>query len=144
MCVISTNEMWKSEQPPPNLNPTPSYPHPHPPPSISPSSTPLQSGFVDTRQLHSINGSMWSAFEDSSAILLFACHQWLGMSALRNKKPSPALSLLAAFFLSLRSSFFPPLFFLSRHLEAEAEAQIYLYLVTYLDIIFLVDEPISS
>lgn len=64
--------------------------------------------FVDTRQLHSINDSMWSAFEDLNAILLFTCHQWLGMSALCNKKRSPAFSLLAVFFFFFLL-FFPPL-----------------------------------
>lgn len=44
--------------------------------------------FVDTRQLHSINGSMWRIFEAFSANLLFACHQWLGMSAPRNNTRS--------------------------------------------------------
>lgn len=54
---------------------------------------------------------MWSAFEDFNAILLFTCHQWLGMSALCNKKRSPAFSLLAVFFFfsSFFFFFFPPL-----------------------------------
>lgn len=41
--------------------------------------------FVDTRQLRSINDSMWSTFEEFHASLFFTCHQWLGTSALRNR-----------------------------------------------------------
>lgn len=58
--------------------------------------------FVDTRQLHSINGSMWRTFEAFSANLLFACHQWLGMSAPRNNT-RPCLELTSC---SYCSSFF--------------------------------------
>lgn len=75
---------------------------------LSPPSRSAKDQFVDTRQLHSINDSMRSAFEGLNAILLFTCHQWLGMSALCNKKRSPAFSLLVVFF-SAFFFFFPPL-----------------------------------